>query len=79
MPYLTYAPGWTLAPGRELTLMGLRVAITKMLARTERLLPAGEAPVRERPPARLGASSGGLTALPWPQCRPGADAATRVA
>jgi len=47
---LVFGTGPHVCPGRALTLMELRVALTELLARTERLLPADEAPVRERPP-----------------------------
>jgi cytochrome P450 len=47
---LVFGTGSHVCPGRALTLMELRVAITELLARTERLLPADQAPLRERPP-----------------------------
>lgn len=47
---LVFGAGPHVCPGRALTLMELRVAIAELLTRTERLLPADEAPVRERPP-----------------------------
>src|SRR5215218_2708704 len=47
---LVFRAGPHVCPGRALTLMELRVAVTELLARTERLHPADEAPVRERPP-----------------------------
>jgi cytochrome P450 len=47
---LVFGAGPHVCPGRALTLMELRVAISTLLTRTERLLPADEAPVRERPP-----------------------------
>jgi cytochrome P450 len=47
---LVFGTGPHVCPGRALTLMELRVAVTELLAHTERLLPADEAPVRERPP-----------------------------
>lgn len=47
---LVFGAGPHLCPGRALTLMELRVAVTELLTHTERLLPAPEAPVRERPP-----------------------------
>jgi len=47
---MVFGVGPHLCPGRCLTLMELRVAVSELLARTERLLPAGEAPVRERAP-----------------------------
>jgi cytochrome P450 len=47
---LVFGTGPHVCPGRALTLMELRVAVTELLARTERLLPADEPPVRERPP-----------------------------
>jgi cytochrome P450 len=47
---LVFGAGPHACPGRALTLMELRVAITELMARTRRILPAGEAPVRERPP-----------------------------
>ena len=47
---LVFGAGPHVCPGRALTLMELRVAVTELLARTERLLPADEPPVRERPP-----------------------------
>jgi cytochrome P450 len=47
---LVFGTGPHVCPGRTLTLMELRVAITELLGRTERLLPADEAPIRERPP-----------------------------
>ena len=40
---LVFGVGPHVCPGRALTLMELRVAITELLARTERLLPADEA------------------------------------
>ena len=47
---LVFGAGPHVCPGRALTLMELRVAVTELLARTERLLPAEVDPVRERPP-----------------------------
>jgi cytochrome P450 len=47
---LVFGIGPHVCPGRALTLMELRVAVTELLSRTERLLPADEPPVRERPP-----------------------------
>ena len=47
---LVFGAGPHVCPGRALTLMELRVAVTELLARTDRLLPADEAPVREAPP-----------------------------
>jgi cytochrome P450 len=47
---LVFGTGPHVCPGRALTLMELRVAVTELLGRTERLLPADEPPVRERPP-----------------------------
>jgi hypothetical protein len=38
--------------------MELRVAVTELLARTDRLLPADEAPVRETTRQRLGTGPG---------------------
>lgn len=48
---LVFGVGPHACPGRALTLLELRVAVVELLARTERLLPADEVPVRERPPA----------------------------
>jgi cytochrome P450 len=47
---LVFGTGPHVCPGRALTLMELRVAVTEILARTERLLPAELTPERERPP-----------------------------
>lgn len=47
---LVFGAGPHRCPGRALTLMELRVAVAELLARTERLLPADEPPMRERPP-----------------------------
>src|SRR5262245_34941484 len=47
---LVFGIGPHVCPGRALTLMELRVAVTELLAGTDRLLPADEAPRRERPP-----------------------------
>ncbi|HET6693188.1 MAG TPA: cytochrome P450 [Pedococcus sp.] len=47
---VVFGAGPHVCPGRALTLMELRVAVTELLVRTERLVPADEAPVRERPP-----------------------------
>lgn len=47
---LVFGIGPHVCPGRDLTLMELRVAVVELLARTERILPAAEPPVRERPP-----------------------------
>jgi cytochrome P450 len=47
---LVFGIGPHVCPGRALTLMELRVAVSELLARTERLAPAEETPVRERPP-----------------------------
>jgi cytochrome P450 len=47
---LVFGTGPHVCPGRALTLMELRVAVSELLVRTERLLPADEEPVRERPP-----------------------------
>ena len=48
---VVFGAGPHVCPGRALTLMELRVAVTELLARTERMLPADEPAVRERPPA----------------------------
>ena len=47
---LVFGVGPHVCPGRALSLMELRVAISELLTRTERILPADEPPVRERPP-----------------------------
>lgn len=48
---LVFGVGPHVCPGRALTLMELRVAVSELLTRTERLVPADdEAPVREAPP-----------------------------
>jgi cytochrome P450 len=47
---LVFGAGPHACPGRALTLMELRVAVTELLASSERILPADEAPARERPP-----------------------------
>jgi cytochrome P450 len=47
---LVFGAGPHVCPGRSLTLMELRVAVTELLARTDRLLPADEPAVREPPP-----------------------------
>jgi cytochrome P450 len=47
---LVFGTGPHVCPGRALTLMELRVAVAGLLARTERLLPADEVPVRETRP-----------------------------
>lgn len=47
---LVFGAGPHVCPGRALTLMELRVAVTELLQRTERLVPADEPPLRERPP-----------------------------
>jgi cytochrome P450 len=45
---LVFGVGPHRCPGRALTLMELRVAVSELLTRTERLTAADEAPVRER-------------------------------
>ena len=47
---LVFGVGPHVCPGRALTLMELRVAVVELLAGTERIVPADEEPVRERPP-----------------------------
>lgn len=47
---LVFGAGPHACPGKALTLMELRVAITELLTRTQWLRPAAEPPVRERPP-----------------------------
>ena len=47
---VVFGVGPHVCPGRALTLMELRVAVGELLSRTERLLPADESAVRERPP-----------------------------
>ena len=47
---LVFGAGPHVCPGRALTLMELRVAVTELLARTGRLLPAEEPAVREPAP-----------------------------
>lgn len=47
---LVFGAGPHVCPGRELTLMELRVALVELLGRTERILPADESPAREKPP-----------------------------
>ncbi|WP_203231375.1 cytochrome P450 [Nocardioides caldifontis] len=48
---LVFGAGPHVCPGRALTLMELRVAVSALLSRTDQLLPTDEPPVRERPPA----------------------------
>ena len=48
---LVFGTGPHVCPGRALTLMELRVALTELLRRTERLTPTDAAPIREQPPS----------------------------